>query len=52
MQVSVKIDTVGSEYFYDKDDFGDITLQSVIDACNFNTTTTPIEMKIQEFDDK
>ena len=51
LQASVKIDLNGSLHHHEEEDFGEITLQSIIDVCNFDTSTVPIEIVIEEFTD-
>ena len=51
LQASVKIDLDGSLHHHEEEDFGDITLQEIIDVCNFDTSTVLIEIVIEEFTD-
>ena len=46
----IKIDVNGSKHYIDKEDFGDITIQHVIDLCNFDVKKLPIEITILEWE--
>ena len=50
LQAIIKIDVNGSKHYIDEDDFDEITIQHVIDLCNFDVKKIPIEITIQEWD--
>ena len=51
LQVTVKVSYVrgGYMHYIDEDDFDIVTLQSLIDRCQFDTSKNPIEIMIEEW---
>ena len=52
LQMIVKVSYVkgGYVHYIDEDDFDQVTLQSLIDRCQFDTSKIPIEIMIEEWD--
>ena len=48
IKISISLDTKGSKYHIYENNFDKYSFQDVIDQCNFDTATTPIEICITE----
>ena len=48
IKISISLDMKGSKYHVYENNFDKYSFQDMIDQCNFDTTTTPIEICITE----